>query len=304
MKNSVLCVGYACVDVCYKTSKFPEKNKKMLSEDFEVCGGGPASNAAISVRLLGGSSDFLGYVGKDCFGDFHQREMEDAGVGIDLCHRGDLKTPVVCIISTNQNRTAIAYRTKDYWMSEIPKNIDLNKYSAVLFDGHQPVISSKILEKCKTLGIPTVLDAGSINGGTLSLVKDVDYAVASEDFARDLCHKEQIVDILDELVDLRDKKCTVVTLGDKGLVAYKDGKYFQVGAYSVDAVDTTGAGDVFHGCFSYFVEKSSFKDCLLLSSAAAALSCTRLGARKSIPDLEAVKKLLTDQKNVRCVEYK
>jgi sugar/nucleoside kinase (ribokinase family) len=304
MKNSVLCIGYACVDVCYKTSKFPEKNKKMLSEDFEVCGGGPASNAAISVRFLGGFSDFLGYVGKDCFGDFHQREMEDAGVGIDLCYRGDLKTPVVCILATDQNRTAIAYRTKDYWLNEIPQNVDLGKYISVLFDGHQPAISLQILEKCKILGIPTVLDAGSINSGTLSLIKEVDYAVSSEDFSRDLCQKDQTIDILNELVEIRDKKCTVVTLGDKGLVAYKNGKYFQVGAYSVNAIDTTGAGDVFHGCFSYFVEKLPFEDCLLISSAAAALSCTRLGARKSIPRLQEVKDLMIEQKNVRCLEFK
>ena len=297
MKN-VLCIGYACVDVNYQISSFPKENKKMLATDFDICGGGPASNASICVSKLGGTSSFLGYIGNDPFGNLHQEELKKSGVDISLCSPREIKTPVVCILtnSLKNERTAIAYRTQDYWIKEIPKNLIIERYDSVLFDGHQPILNDKILDFCKTKNIPTILDAGSINQGTLSILSKVDYAVVSQDFAQEFCNSKNDFFCLEKIVKTRNNKTTVVTLGSKGAIAYKDECFYEIGAFKINSIDTTGAGDAYHGAFSYFITSVSFEECLIKSAAAGALACEKLGARESIPTLKDLNSLLNSQK--------
>jgi sulfofructose kinase len=78
-----------------------------------------------------------------------------------------------------------------------------------------------------------------------------------------------------------------MTLGPHGALARADGRFIYSPAFAVNCVDTTGAGDVFHGAFCYSViEKMPLRDALEFSNAMAALNCTALGARGRIASLE------------------
>ncbi len=141
-----------------------------------------------------------------------------------------------------------------------------------------------------------MLDAGRVREGTIELASMCDYIVASEEFGKEL--SEDHADSFDaERALLRMKSfgaetCTI-TLGGKGSVTITGDEIFHTPAFHVDVVDTTGAGDVFHGGYIYgLLNKWEIKEVLRFASAFASLKCRKLGGRAGIPSLEEVEALL------------
>jgi sulfofructose kinase len=88
-------------------------------------------------------------------------------------------------------------------------------------------------------------------------------------------------------------RVAAMTLGPHGALAREDGKFVYSPGFVVNCVDTTGAGDVFHGAFCYSVLKgASVRDALEFSNAMAALNCTRLGARGGIASADQARNLI------------
>ena len=139
--------------------------------------------------------------------------------------------------------------------------------------------------------IPTVLDAGSLHAGTELLSGRVDYLVASQTFARQISGQEDAAIAAGQLH--RPGGVVVVTLGADGLVWRTDTDAGHLPAFEVDAVDTTGAGDAFHGAFAVGLSMGmSWHTLLRYASAAAALCCREFGARLGMPTHRAISELL------------
>ena len=302
--QKILCVGYACIDVNYQISKFPQENTKLLVDQYDMCGGGPAANAAVCISKLGGLAEFCGYLGCDAFGNMHHDELSANNVGVTHVRRGSLKTPVVAILANhNGSRTAIAFRSNDYWISpDTFFDLDVNNYGAVLFDGHQPLLTQKLLVDCIENKVPTVLDAGSMNSGTMTSFSIIDCAIASQDFATSMCNSTDIDYCLKHMSYMRKGKLTIITLGSNGAIAKHGEKTYKVDAYNVNVVDSTGAGDAFHGAYALAITKPthSLEQTLLYCSAVGALACTKLGARISLPTENDVINLMSSQSGVKC----
>lgn len=292
----VLCVGHASYDLIMTVDRHPGPDEKCSATGLVKSGGGPAANAAVAVARLGGSAAFAGYLGEDLYGCKHLKELEREGVRTDLIALGKHPTPLSFIlVKPNGNRTVVNFKT-----ATPPLNVDQINFAccsptAILFDGHEPWISKPLVEAARNRGAITVLDAGSVHRGTLALLPLVDYLVASERFALDFTREQDPERAFRTLK--QNSRSVVVTLGRRGL-KWKDGHNEGVlPAFSVDAVDTTGAGDTFHGAFALEIARgASFASALVFASAAAALSCRRLGARLSIPTREDVQGLLRQQK--------
>lgn len=95
------------------------------------------------------------------------------------------------------------------------------------------------------------------------------------------------------LIQRQGPNIVIATFGEKGCKGVSGEKYFDVPAFSVKAVDTTGAGDVFHGAFDYFyLQGMSVEDCIKYSSAVSAIKCTRPGGRSGIPTVDVVEKFI------------
>ena len=125
--------------------------------------------------------------------------------------------------------------------------------------------------------IPTILDAGSLNSGTQALLSKVDYAVCSEKFARQLTGN--IEDALQQISNVAP--VAVITLGENGLIWKRGNEEGKLAALVINAVDTTGAGDAFHGAFAYGVASNMAWDKLLtFASVAGSLCCQKMGARR------------------------
>jgi sulfofructose kinase len=254
-----------------------------VAKGFHQCGGGPAANAAVAVSRLGLTAAFYGYLGCDPFGDLHLQELNAEHVGTSLICRGNTRTPVsAVVVKPDGQRTLVNYNAHrglrelhpDFWGHCRP--------AVILFDGWEPDIALQLLQQTRQRAIPTVLDAGSVHHGTRVLAPLVDYLVCSEKFARDYADVQIAEQALPCLHELADK--VVVTCGQDGLLWQNGDQRGKMPAFSVAAVDTTGAGDAFHGAFAAgLCKRLTWNALLRYASAVAALCCTKNGARNGLP---------------------
>jgi sugar/nucleoside kinase (ribokinase family) len=135
-------------------------------------------------------------------------------------------------------------------------------------------------------------DVGGLRGGAGRLLPLMDYAIASESCARQLS-ADGDWERACRAVRQRGPRCVVVTLGEKGLVCLEGDRFSRMPAFAVNVLDTTGAGDVFHGAFCYgLVQGFALERNLAFASAAAAMKCRRLGGRAGIPTRQEVEEFL------------
>ncbi|OAI02981.1 carbohydrate kinase [Methylomonas methanica] len=285
----VLCVGHASYDLVFSVPHHPGADEKIFADDLLGCGGGPAANAAVTVAKLGGKAGFCGYLGDDVYGDSHLRELQEHGVDTQLVVRGTSPTPLsTVLVKPNGQRALINYKGQT---SALPANaIDFDDLAAkvLLFDGHEPHISLRLLNQL-THPVPTVLDAGSLHDGTLALMDKVDYLVCSEKFAVQYAGDENLA--LTKLAQIAP--VVVITLGERGLIWQRGQEQGSLSAPPIVAIDTTGAGDAFHGAFAAGLAKGlSWIELLRYASVAGALCCSRMGARPGLPSLSEHQKLL------------
>jgi sulfofructose kinase len=289
----VLCVGHACYDLTFAVPYHPGPDEKGVAERFLSCGGGPAANAAVTVARLGLQAAFAGYLGDDPWGDRHLQEFQHEGVNTDFILRGTDPTPLTTIlVKPDGKRTAINYPGKTDYLAADSLDFTGVHPRVLLFDGHQPWLSLALLEVAKQSAIPTILDAGSVHAGTRALADKVDYLVCSEKFAREFT---TLTDPERAAAGLNDLAATaVITLGRDGLLWSKAGIVRRLPAFEVEVADSTGAGDVFHGALAAgLADGLDWEETLRFASAAAALSCTRLGARAGIPTRDELTDFLT-----------
>jgi sulfofructose kinase len=277
----ILCVGHASYDLIYCVPHHPREDEKMVADSFLSCGGGPAANAAVMVAKLGLKSAFVGYLGHDLYGEMHRQELIDSKVVVDKVVRGTSPTPLsMVLVKPDGKRALINYKGDT---KALPKNtVDFPaiKTKVILLDGHEPLISVPLARYAKGQGITTVLDAGSVHEGTLALMDKVDYLVCSEKFALQL-HGD-IETALSHLADISPN--VVITLSEKGLIWQQGEIRGALPAFTVNVVDTTGAGDAFHGAFASAIALGmGWADVLSYASAAGALCCTKTGARLGLP---------------------
>lgn len=293
----VLCIGHASFDITMSVPHHPGSDEKMLSDALILGGGGPAANAAVQVARLGASSGFCGYLGHDIFGEEHIEELAHEGVDTGLIVRGGHASPISQILAKpDGSRSVVNFRGGTPWLPADAvelRRLEALAPSVILFDGHEPLVSAAICAWAKAQNIPTVLDAGSVHRGTRELASRVDYLVASEKFACQYCELDEPEACLEPLGEIAAN--VIITLGERGLIWSRSGETGQLPAYPIQAIDSTGAGDAFHGAFALAVARGmAWDDALRFASAAGALTCTELGARAALPYEDKVLSLISN----------
>jgi sulfofructose kinase len=291
----VLCVGATSYDLVFRVDHHPKPDEKAVAESFVGCGGGPAANASITVARMGLKSAFAGYLGSDLFGRLHLEELQSAGVNTELVVQGGYPTPVSSVwVKPSGERSLVNYRSAESVLHSEMVDFTNIRPKVILFDGHEPELSVPLLNEARTRGSKTVLDAGSWNKGTSQLFDKVGYLVCSEQFACEFAGTSLPARAMEKLI--AHNGCVVITLGGEGLIWRNSGGKGRVPAFQVTVKDSTGAGDVFHGAFAGSLAMGKgWGDTLLYASAAAALSCTRLGARTGIPEGADVDRFLHER---------
>lgn len=286
---NVLCVGFACYDLTFSVDHHLGPDEKGRATGLIGCGGGLAANAAVTAARLGYHTAFAGYLGNDLYGDAHLVEFHESGVDTSLVLRGDPPTSLSAIlVKPDGARTLVNYQQTLPHLAANAVDLATTSVGALLFDGHQRELAIPLLAQARQMGIPTVLDADSVNEGTTALMGLVEFLVTSERFAQQFTG---CADSLDGAIALSSyAPMVVVTAGERGLAWHsREDSRFGAGqgwfpAFAVEAVDTTGAGDAFHGAFAAGLSAGmGWTELLRYASAVGALCCTKYGARIGIP---------------------
>lgn len=281
----VLCIGHATYDIVIPAQEYPKENSKNRVSESLYCGGGPASNAAYLLGKWGVETYFAGIVGNDYAAHVIEKEFEKVNVHLDYFIKdNNYKTTksYVIVNKKNASRTSLACQTNPRYIS----NIDIKiKPDFILIDGQEVELSKKVMD-CNRDAIK-IIDAGRFNSDVVSLCHYCDYIVCSKDFAIKYCNTTSLEDIFKKMMnDFKGK--IIVTLESDGCCYYDDGVKI-IPAVPLKAVDTTAAGDIFHGAFVYgLMQNWDIYKILSFSNTTSSLSVTRLTGRKSIFPLDLV----------------
>src|SRR5436305_183816 len=143
-------------------------------------------------------------------------------------------------------------------------------------------------------GFPVTIDVDTIYHGFERVLPNVDYLVASSEFPAAWTGESDPFKALESIQGEYGMKVAAMTLGAHGALALEAGRFHYAPAFVVNCVDTTGAGDVFHGAFCYAVlQGMAIADALEFSNAMAALNCTAIGARGGLRGLDEIRALIT-----------
>lgn len=291
-------LGQCSLDNLFIIDEFPASDTKKEVLEWTVTGGGPVATALAGLSRLGVECDFHGITGDDEAGVKIRESLKIENINIDgMLTRSNTNSQhaFIAVEKGSGKRTIFWKRPSAAPLSpeELPDDFLANK-DFLLIDGLMSEVSLYAAKKARKKNIPVMLDAGSVREGMIELAHLCDYVVCSKEFARELLKgKSFSPEMAAEHMKSFGAQAATVTLGEKGSITVCEDEIFQTPAFKVDVVDTTGAGDVFHGGYIYgLLQKWDIKEAVRFASAFAALKCRKLGGRAGIPDLNEVTEFL------------
>ncbi|MBE9207013.1 sugar kinase [Nostoc sp. LEGE 06077] len=276
-----LFVGLVTLDLIYLANSAPQNNQKLVAADYTVAAGGPATNAAVTFAHLSNQATILGVVGSHPMTQLIYSDLENYRVAIaDLNPNQPSPPPVSSIIVTQATgeRAVISINAAKTPASSgsIPANIWQN-IDIVLIDGHQIEVGKAIAQTAKSANIPVVIDGGSWKPGFEQILPFVDYALCSANFYPPNCNAElEVVDYLSSFGILH----IAITHGDQPITYLSRDQSGTITVPQITAVDTLGAGDIFHGAFCHYILSENFPNALAQAANVAASSCQFFGTRR------------------------
>jgi len=290
----VLCIGHAAYDITVPMEAYPVENTKYRVNNTIECGGGPASNAAYLLGKWGIETYFAGVVGNDDYGKKIKKEFKDIGVDTTYLELDSKSRTTLSFIINNQKNGTRTVFTNKFKNKELSKNIELTP-DIILMDGEELNFSKKILKS--NPDAISIMDAGRVNDNVVELAKLSDYVVCSKVFAEEYTNIRINIQDSDSMKSVfkklfKDFKNVVITLEEKGAIYQKDNKIKLMPSMKVKQLDSTGAGDIFHGAFVYGILNAfDIEKIIMMSNIAGALSVTKVGGRNSMPSLKEVKEV-------------
>jgi sugar/nucleoside kinase (ribokinase family) len=288
--------GLNSVDMITVLPAFPSPNSKMEIADLSEHGGGQVATAMVTCSRLGIRAKYIGKVGDDLWGEFSLESIQKEGVDVSSVTREPgvkNQFAVVLVDQTSGERTILWRRDKGllYKQDELSRKA-VCEGKVLHVDGHDIEATIKAVRWAKEDGIVTVMDADRIDEKTGELIRHIDFLITSSTFP---IRFTGISDLPRALVALQ-KLCggfVASTLGLDGAMTLVDDSPIYYRGLSVDAIDTTGAGDVFHGAFIYGLIKGWGVDRVFsFANAVAGIKCTRLGGR-AVPRPEEIEQYIS-----------
>ena len=289
----ILCVGQSAYDITLPVKEYPVENRKYKINEKYECGGGSSNNAAYLLALWHNDVYLASSIGKDIYGQKIKDELLSVGVNINYFEELDIPTTTSYIINNIENGTRTIITDKDPNMhftnlKNIPGNFDI-----IFMDGNDYEMSLNVINTNPRA--IKIIDAGSMKNGVVDLCKKCDYIVCSNDFARDYTKINFKCNDFDKVKEVYEKMAKdfsgilVITLEENGSVTKINDKIEIVPSFKINAFDSTGAGDIYHGAFTHFIAHNyPLYDVLWYSNIAGALSTKKIGSKNSMPKFEEV----------------
>jgi sulfofructose kinase len=293
----VVGVGLNATDTLILLPKFPAYAGKVPFTGEILSPGGQVASAMVACAYLGLRVKYIGTVGDDERGKVQMESLLGSGINLDHVQvRANCpnQTAYILIDQATGERTVL-WRRADCLRLE-PEDISEEMITCARLlhiDGHDTPAVAKAAMIARQHGIPVTVDVDTIYHGFDAVLPQVDYLIASSEFPVQWTNERDPFKALEMIQSEYGMKVAAMTLGAHGALARVDGRFIYSPAFVVNCVDTTGAGDVFHGAFCYAVlEGLPVREALDLSNAMAALNCTAIGARGGIKRMEEAKALM------------
>jgi sulfofructose kinase len=281
------------LDLLFSVKKYPEVGSKIDGTGLLVQGGGPVPNALIGLRRMGYTGALISAVGDDLIGETGVRELEAEGIDLRFVVRkkGSSLAAVGLVEQGSGRRTMVLNRQ----IHVTPSDITPSAYPApriIHLDGRDLDACLRLARWGKRLGAVITFDIGSVRNDVSPIFPLVDHLVVADAYAFPFTSTRSVQKAVGRLKELCPGT-VVITQGIKGATGCDKSGLVRQRAFRVKAVDATGAGDAFHAGYLYgLLNDFSLAERLVMGSAVAALSCTRLGARTGIPTLKELNRFL------------
>jgi sulfofructose kinase len=297
----ILCAGIAVQDIVMRVENFPPPGAKVAASDFIITGGGCAANAALAVARLNGRAAFAGPLGgtDDAVSERILTDLADEGVDCSGVMRVDGGTASVSLILLDaQGEKTIATRRGVGLAHALPQDADrlVANVDAVLVDNRFPNFVTAVCRAAQARKIPVVIDLDQATEPDEALLKLGTHVVASTEALRATTGFAEPAIALQRLAE-HVAGFLAVTDGPNGVYWLENGDLRHMPAFAVKAIDTLGAGDIFHAAFTLaLAEGLNLVGALRFASAAAALKCTHFGGAAGSPKRAEVDAFLKRQK--------
>lgn len=303
MTFDVVGLGCACLDFIGVVPNNPKIDSQVWMSESTQQGGGKVATALVTLAKLGTSTTFLGRIGDDLVGRIIKEEFE--GFGVNTRHMviesgANSLVSMVLVDASSGQRTIMSDRptTSEFLVRDIPVSlIESARFLHLDATSRQAAIAAA--KVARQAGVPVVLDADILvcDDEIESLIYFTDVLIASQGFAESFTGIRDPLKAVETLSGF-GPAVTMVTMGAMGSVGICKGHTLRIPGFEVAVVDTTGAGDVYHGAFIYgLLHNWDFEKTAEFATAVAAISCTELGGRKGIPRLDQAKSFLQERKS-------
>ena len=294
----VVGIGLNAVDYLCCVPRFPVPGEKLRMTAFSRQGGGQAATALVALSRWGLKTMYVGNVGGDEHGRLSLSLLREEGVDISRTRvvPGATSQFAIILVQEGSGERTILW-DRDPRIRILPRDIpreEIRRSRAVLVDGHDVPASAESARSAREAGVTVVLDAEKVQEGTEELLGLCDHIVAASSFVAQLLPGAKPGEAVREIHRRFRPRTAAVTLGPDGALGYDGREEVRVRGIAVPAVDTTGAGDIFHAGFLFaLLAGKQFPGMLAFGNAAAALSCRTMGGRAGIPSLEEIGRTLS-----------
>jgi sulfofructose kinase len=298
----VVGLGMATLDILTRTPKLPASNDCYAVDQIQMQGGGPVATALVALSRLGADCAYLGVQAPDDTGVQINDELRSYGIDLTRVPVRDsgVSSASVILVERSGHRAILFQKgsASDLLPEEVPDDL-IASVQALHLDGFYIQAAIHAAGLAKRSGVLVSFDggAGELWSGMGDLLPLVDMLVVARKFA---FHTTGLSDPLEagpELLQKYKPRQVVITDGERGCWYWDGQNHLYQPSYPVDVVDTTGAGDTFHGAYLYACLQPQWTPAFRLkfASAAAAMKCTRLGGRKGIPTLSQALQFLSER---------
>lgn len=297
--SKIVGIGACVMDTLVSVPYYPNEDTKLRAESSKPAGGGPVATGLVAAAKLGCETEYIGILSDDAGGRFLKDDFKKYGVGTDnITVKSGYRsfTSVIWLSAETSSRTCVFDKGNLPPLELSEKQIQAVKNAELLMvDGNEMDAAVEAAKIARENGVKVLYDAGGLYDGVRELLPLADILIPSEEFALSITGCEKAEDAALMLYGTYRPEVVIITQGKRGGIIFDGNNITDYPAFPAKAVDTNGAGDVFHGAFAAAVVKGfDYEKCCHFSSAVSAIKCTGVGARESVPDFETVKKYLKE----------
>jgi sulfofructose kinase len=291
----VVGLGMATIDILTVVPRLPDSNDVYPIDSITVQGGGPVATALVALAKLGAETTYLGTIAPDDWGVQITQDFQRFGVDAGWAYRPETggSSVSVILVESGSGHRSILYQpgtAPEMTAAEVRPEAFANA-KILHLDGFYLEAALEAARLARSQDVFVSLDGGAgenIWQGMEQLLPLVDILVVARQFANSATGETNPL-VAGPALKKHGASQVVITDGENGCWYWDAQQHIYQPAFKVDVVDTTGAGDTFHGAYLYAILQDwGLEQCLAFASATAALKCTQVGGRAGIPSLEQV----------------